>query len=164
MGASIQRLVASVDPDIPVTAIETMRQRISKDFAYPQFRAAVLGGFSVLALLLAVVGLYAVLSQLVAQRTQEFGVRVALGARAWDIIRLVGIQGGVPTIAGLAIGVACAIAFERVLASLLYGVTASDPMTLAGVALVLFAMASVAMFIPARKATRVDPLVALRSE
>jgi putative ABC transport system permease protein len=164
VGASVQRLVASLDPDIPVTAIETMRQRISKDVAYPQFRAVVLGGFSVLALLLAAVGLYAVLSQLVAQRTQEFGVRVALGARAWDIIRLVGIQGGVPTMAGLAIGVACAIAFERVLAGLLYGVTASDPMTLAGVALVLFAMAWVAMFIPARKATRVDPLVALRSE
>jgi len=124
----------------------------------------VLGGFSVLALLLAAVGLYAVLSQLVAQRAQEFGVRVALGARSWDIIRLVGIQGGVPTMAGLAIGVACAIAFERVLASLLYGVTASDPTTLAGVALVLFAMASLAMFIPARKATQVDPLVALRSE
>jgi putative ABC transport system permease protein len=164
MGASIQRVVANLDPDIPVTAIETMRQRIAKDFAYPQFRAAVLGGFSVLALLLAVVGLYAVLSQLVAQRAQEFGVRVALGARSWDIVRLVGIQGGVPTLAGLAIGVACVIAFERVLASLLYGVTASDPKTLAGVALVLFAMASLAMFVPARKATQVDPLSALRSE
>jgi predicted permease len=164
IGASIQRIVASLDPDIPVASIQTMRQRIAKDLAYPQFRAAVLGGFSVLALLLAAVGLYAVLSQLVAQRTQEFGVRVALGARSWDIVRLVSIQGGVPTTAGLAIGVACAIAFERALASLLYGVTASDPMTLAGVGLVLFAMASLAMFIPVRKATRVDPLVALRTE
>jgi len=102
----------------------------------------------VLALLLAAVGRYAVLSQLVAQRAQEFGVRAALGARSWDIIRAVGIQGGVPTMAGLAIGVACAIAFERVLANLMYGVTASDPMTLAGVALVLFATASLAISFP----------------
>jgi ABC-type antimicrobial peptide transport system permease subunit len=124
----------------------------------------VLGGFAVLALLLAVVGLYAVLSQLVAQRTQEFGLRVALGASSWDIVRLVSVQGGVPTLTGLATGVLCAIVFERWLARLLYGASATDPMTLAGVGLIMLAMAAVAMLIPARKAMRVDPLTALRSE
>jgi predicted lysophospholipase L1 biosynthesis ABC-type transport system permease subunit len=164
IGTSIQRCVAALDPDIPVASIQTMRQRISKDLAYPQFRAAVLGAFSMIALLLAVVGLYAVLSQLVAQRTHEFGVRVALGARSWDIVRLVGIQGGLPTVAGLVIGVVCAIALERFLASLLYGVTATDPMTLATVGLVLLAVASIAMVAPVRQAMQADPLVAIRSE
>ena len=139
-----------------------MRERISKDFAYPQFRAAVLTAFASLALLLAVVGLYGVLSQLVSRRTQEIGIRVALGATPQEIIRFVSVQGGVPTIVGLAIGLASALAFERVLAGMLYGVTATDPMTLAAVAGLLLIVAAVAMFVPARRAARIDPLVALR--
>jgi predicted permease len=164
IGGTIQRLVAELDAEVPVANVETMRHRISKDLAYPQFRAAVLGSFAILALLLAVVGLYAVLSQLVGQRTHEFGVRMALGARSPDIVRLVGIQGGVPTAIGLMGGIACTLVFERVLSSLLYGVKAADPMTIVGVGVLLVAMSAMGMLVPARRATNVDALAALRSE
>jgi predicted permease len=164
IGATVQRLVAAIDADVPLTNLQTMRQRISKDLAYPQFRAAVLGGFSAFALLLAFVGLYAVLSQLVAQRTHEFGVRLALGASSRHIARLVGVQGGVPTVIGLAIGMSSALAFERSMSSLLYGVKAVDPTTLGSIGALLLTLALAAMFIPARRATSVDPMTALRSE
>ncbi|PYR10016.1 MAG: hypothetical protein DMF99_13305 [Acidobacteria bacterium] len=164
IGATVQRLVAAIDPDVPLANVQTMRQRISRDLAYPQFRAAVLGAFSAFSLLLAFVGLYAVLCQLVAQRTHEFGVRLALGASSRHIARLVGVQGGVPTVIGLAVGMSSALAFERFMSSLLYGVKAVDPMTLGSIGALLLTLASVAMFIPARRATSVDPMTALRSE
>lgn len=164
VGSTIQRRIAAVNADIPVVEIQSMRQRVSRDLAYPQFRAIVLGVFAGLALLLAIVGLYAVLSQLVAQRTQEFGVRTALGAGAWDIVRLVAIQGGTATLVGLAIGVVVAVQLAHVLVSLLYGVGTMDPVTITGTGLVLFAMATAAMLVPAWRAARVDPLLALRSE
>jgi predicted permease len=164
IGATIQRFVSSLDADVPVANLQTMRHRISRDLAYPQFRAAVLAGFAAFALLLAFVGLYAVLSQLVAQRTHEFGVRVALGASAGDIARLVGLQGGVPTIIGLATGMSSVFAFERFMSSLLYGVKAVDPATLASIGALLLMLAGLAMLVPARRATSVDPMVALRAE
>lgn len=164
IGATVQRLVAAIDPDVPLANLQTMRQRISRDLAYPQFRAAVLGAFSAFSLLLAFVGLYAVLCQLVAQRTHEFGVRLALGASSRHIARLVGVQGGVPTVIGLAAGMSSALAFERFMSSLLYGVKAVDPMTLGSIGALLLTLGSVAMFIPARRATSVDPMTALRSE
>lgn len=123
-----------------------------------------LGGFAAFALLLAFVGLYAVLSQLVAQRAHEFGVRVALGASPRHIVRLVGVQGGVPTVVGLTVGLSSALAFERFMSSLLYGVKAVDPMTLGSIGALLLALALAAMFIPVRRATSVDPMTALRSE
>ncbi len=164
IGAAVQRLVSGMDADVPVTNVLTMRQRMSRDLAYPEFRAAVLSAFAGVALVLAAVGLYAVLAQLVAQRTHEFGVRMALGARARDIVRLVGVQGGAPTAIGLAAGSAAALAIERVLSSLLYNAGAADPTAIVGVAILLVVTAAVAMYVPARKATRVDPLTALRSE
>jgi predicted permease len=164
IGATIQRLVAGLDAGVPIANVQTMRQRISKDLAYPQFRAAVLGSFAILALVLAVVGLYAVLSQLVGQRTHEFGVRMALGARSLDIVWLVSIQGGVPIAIGLVVGMTCTLAFGRVLSSLLYGVKAADPMTVVGVGLLLVTMSAVGMLVPAQRATNVDPLAAVRSE
>jgi len=160
----IQRLVAELDPDVPVANVQPLRERIAKDAAYPQFRAAVLTAFAFLALLLAAVGVYGVLSQLVARRTQEIGIRVALGATPRQIVRLVSVQGGVPTVVGLAIGLASALAFERVLASMLYGVTATDPVTLAAVAGLLLIVAAAGMLVPARRAARIDPLAALRGD
>ena len=160
----VQRLVASMDPAVPVANVQTMRARLAKDLAYPQFRAVVLGVFAAIALLLAAVGLYAVVSQLVAQRTHEFGVRMSLGATASSIVRLVAVQGGVPALAGLAAGVAATLALERAIASLLYGVNAAGAVTLVSVGALLALMAFAAMLVPAVKATQIDPLAAIRSE
>jgi putative ABC transport system permease protein len=163
LGATIQRAIATIDPDVPVSNAQTVRQWIAKDLAYPQFRAGVLGAFAAVALLLALVGLYAVLAQLVAQRTYEFGVRIALGATAGDVATLVGLQGGVPAVIGIAIGLLCTLASQRLLSSLLYGVRTTDVATLGGVTVILLALSAAALAIPARRAARVDPLTALRS-
>ena len=163
-GSTLQRAIAAVDPAVPVADVRTMRARLAKDLAYPQFRAVVLGVFAAIALVLAGVGLYAVVSQLVAQRTHEFGVRMSLGAGAGAIVRLVAIQGGVPTAIGVAAGVAGTLAVERLLASLLYGIGAAGAATLVRVAALLLATAFVAMLVPAIRATKVDPLTAIRSE
>jgi putative ABC transport system permease protein len=164
VGATVRRRIATVDAAVAVASIGTLRERMARDLAYPEFRAAVLSGFAAIALLLAAVGLYAVLSQVVAARTQEFGVRMALGARTADIVRLVAVQGGTPTLVGLAAGIAAAMAIARILSGLLFGVGAADPSAIAAVALVLVVTAAAAMYIPARRASRIDPLTALRSE
>jgi len=149
---------------VPVADVQTMRARLAKDLAYPQFRAAVLGAFAAIALLMAAVGLYAVVAQLVAQRTHEFGVRMSLGASTGAIVRLVALQGGVPALAGIAAGVAATLALERVIASLLYGVSAAGALTLVRVAALLLAAAFAAMIVPAVRATKIDPLAAIRAE
>jgi len=164
IGAALQRRITALDSGVAVANIQTLRDRLAKDFAYPEFRAAVLTGFAAIALLLAAVGLYAVLSQVVTERTAEFGLRMALGARTTDIARLVAVQGGIPTAIGLVSGVAAAMAIARVLSGLLFGVSAADPWSIAGVALVLGVAAAAAMYVPARRASRIDPLTALRSE
>ncbi|HMF95304.1 MAG TPA: ABC transporter permease [Vicinamibacterales bacterium] len=164
IGAALQRRITALDSGVAVANIQTLRDRLAKDFAYPEFRAAMLTGFAAIALLLAAVGLYAVLSQVVTERTAEFGLRMALGARTTDIARLVAVQGGIPTAIGLVSGVAAAMAIARVLSGLLFGVSAADPWSIAGVALVLGVAAAAAMYVPARRASRIDPLTALRSE
>jgi predicted permease len=164
VGPSIQRLAAELDPAVPVANLQSMSDRLARDLAYPEFRATVLTAFAAVALALAAVGLYAVLAQLVAQRTHEFGVRMALGARTLDIFALVGRQGGVPTIAGLVSGIAAALALERALSSLIYGAGAADGVAIVAVAIVLLVTAAVAIAVPAARATRVDPLAALRAE
>jgi putative ABC transport system permease protein len=164
VGATIQRRLTALDAGMAVANVQTLRDRLAKNFAYPEFRAAVLSGFAAIALLLAAVGLYAVLSQVVTERTPEFGVRMALGARTSDIVRLVAVQGGTPTAAGLAAGIAAATAIARVLSGLLFGVGAADPWSIAGVALALVVTAAAAIGIPARRASRIDPLAALRAE
>jgi putative ABC transport system permease protein len=163
-GATVQRLVARLDPDVPVSDVQTMEQRISKDLAYPQFRAVVLGGFAVVALGLALVGLYAVLSALVAQRTHEIGVRMALGAPRVRVLALV-LGQGLPAIAvGVTGGLAVAAALTRYLRSMLFGLTPLDPGTFVLTAIVLTCVAALACYLPAKRATAVDPLIALRSE
>ena len=164
IGAAVQRRIAALDPGVAVANVQTLRERIARDFAYPEFRAVVLSGFAAIALALAAVGLFAVLSQIVTERTPEFGVRMALGARAADIVRLVAVQGAMPTAVGVVAGVAAAIAVARVLSGLLFGVGAADPSAIGGVALVLLVTAAVAIYLPARRASRIDPLIALRSE
>ena len=162
--AAIRSAVQSVDPHQPVYSINLMERRIARFLAPHRFNAYLLGIFALLALLLAVVGVYGVLAYAVARRTQEIGIRMALGARPRDVLRLVIKQGLSLTLIGIAIGLAASLALTRLLTSLLYGVSATDPLTFMSVPLLLLAVALLATYIPARRAARVDPLVALRYE
>jgi len=164
VGGNVQRRIAALDSGVAVANVQTLRDRLAKDLAYPEFRAALLTAFAAIALLIAAVGLYAVVSQIVTARTPEFGVRMALGARTADIVRLVAVQGGLPTITGVVVGSGAAIAIARVLSGLLFGIGAADPSAIAGVAVVLVVTAAAAIYVPARRASRIDPLMALRSE
>jgi putative ABC transport system permease protein len=164
VSAAIRGVAASIDAGVAIGEVQTMRQKLGVYLAYPRFRAVVFGGFAAFALLLAVVGLHGVLGQLVSQRTQEIGVRMALGARPADVARMVARQGTAPVLAGLAIGIGCALSLGRYLASMLYEVKPQDPVTLACVSVTLLAAAGVAMALPARRAARTDPMTALRQE
>jgi putative ABC transport system permease protein len=163
-GAGLRRAVAEIDETAAVGEVETMDARLGRMLAYPRFRAALLGGFAVFAVLLAAIGLYGVLGQFVAQRTQEIGVRMAMGARPADVLWLIACQAGAPLFAGLVLGLAGASALSRSLVSLLYGVQAGDPATFAAVSLALIAAGAIAVFFPARRAAGIDPMTALRNE
>lgn len=158
----IQR--ASGDPSVSVSEIETMTQAVEKILAYPRFRAAVLAAFATLALVLAVVGLYGVLSRLVARRTHEIGIRIALGATRGQVVRMVAKQGLRLTVTGIIFGLASVWGLTRLLRALLYGVSAMNSANLILTTLVLLCSAGIATLIPARRATRIDPTVALRDE
>jgi putative ABC transport system permease protein len=160
----IEKAVASVDSEAALGDIESIEMRLQPSLKYPRFRAALLGAFSFLAVMLAAVGLYGVLAQFVAQRTPEVGLRRAVGAQSSDIARLIVWKGGVPVLVGLSIGFALSFALTRYLQSLLYGVRPTDPTTFVWVAVVVIAAAAPAMIVPARRALRVDPMTALRSE
>jgi putative ABC transport system permease protein len=164
IGAAIRREVAALDPNRAVGDLESMQHTLARFLSYPRFRAVLLGAFAAFALLLAAVGLHGVLGQLVAQRTQEIGVRMALGARPSDVAALIAMQGGVPVVAGLALGLALSISLTRYLSSVLYGVRPRDPLTLAGVSLALLLVAAAAIAMPARRAAQTDPMEALRQE
>ena len=163
-GADLRRAVSGIDERASLGPVETMDSRLNKMFAYPRFRATLLGSFAAFAVLLASIGLYGVLGQFVAQRTPEIGVRMAMGARSSDVLRLIARQAGVPLAAGLALGLAGASALGRSLTSVLYGVRAGDPVTLAVVSFALIAAGAIAAFFPARRAARIDPMTALRNE
>jgi predicted permease len=166
MGLSpvLQREISSLDRNVAAYDIRTMSARYSEFLAQPRFRAALMGLLATLTLLLAAIGIYGVLSQLVSQRTHEIGIRVALGASRHDVLRLVVGRGLVVTVVGLGIGIVGAIGFTRFLAGLLFGIKSNDPLTFAAVSLVFCGVASVACYIPARRAIHVDPIVALRYE
>jgi putative ABC transport system permease protein len=160
----LRQAVLDIDPDIPLDNVMTMEARLSASVAAPRFYAILLGLFALLALVLAAVGLYGVLSYNVSQRHREIGVRMALGAEGRDILALVLRQGLLLTLVGVVIGLAAALGATRFLTTLLFGVTATDPMTYAGISALLVVVAIAACWIPARRAIRVDPMTALRYE
>lgn len=164
LASGVRREVQAIDPDQPVAAVRTMDDWIDNSFAASRYRTALLGLLALVALVLASTGIYGVMSYSVAQRTHEIGVRMALGARRFDVLRLVVSQGMVLVLVGVAVGVAGAFALTRLMETLLFGVTAKDPLTFVAVAALLTLVAFVACYIPARRATKVDPLEALRYE
>jgi putative ABC transport system permease protein len=164
LAQAIQREIHALDHDLPISGVMTMDAYVSASIAAPRFNTILLAGFAGLALVLAAVGIFGVISYSVAQRTQELGIRRALGADASSVMRLVLTEGlGLAGI-GLAIGLAGAFAVTRLLESLLFGVTATDPLTFSTVAAILAAVALLASYLPARRAITVDPMVALRHE
>jgi putative ABC transport system permease protein len=164
LASAIKREVADIDPNLPVANMQPMIRLIADSSKGRRFHLLLLTSFAAIALALAAVGIYGVLSYAVAQRRNELGIRIAMGAKTGDILGIVIRQGMLLTAVGLVIGVALAFAVTRVMVSLLFEVTPTDPVTFAGVALVLSLVALAASFFPARHATRVDPLEALRYE
>src|SRR5262245_56830340 len=156
--------VQALDKELPVFEVKTLDQYVSGAVAHPRFNALLLLLFAGLALLLTAAGLYGVISYSVTQRTREIGIRMALGAQTHDTLRLVVKQGMTLTLIGAAIGLGCALALTRLLKTLLFGVSANDPLTFGVIVLLLTVVAFVACWIPAWRATKVDPLIALRSE
>jgi predicted permease len=163
MGA-VRRVVEESDPREVIYSVETMNEVVADSFAARRLSMILLGAFAALALLLACVGIYGVISYLVGQRTLEIGVRVALGAQRGDVLRLIMGQGARMALIGVAIGAGAALGLTRLMASQLFGVSAHDPLTFAEVALLLIMVAVAACYVPARRAMRVDPMVALRHE
>ncbi|HEV2419320.1 MAG TPA: ABC transporter permease [Terriglobia bacterium] len=161
---TIRRLMASMDRNIPIYNVETMSEYLSASVVQLRFNTLMLGIFAALALALAAVGLYGVISYSVVQRTHEFGIRMALGAQQETILKLVLREGVVLVLAGVGIGLVGALGLTRLMGSLLYGVKPTDPATLVIASLVLIAVALIASYIPARRATKVDPMAALRCE
>ena len=161
---NVRREVNALDPDQPIAAVRPMTEWVAASVSAPRYRTTLLALFAALAMILAATGIYGVMSYTVAQRTHEIGVRMALGARRFDVLKLVVRQGMMLTVAGVIVGLIGAFALTRVMSTLLFEVTAKDPVTFAAVALLLIGVAFVACFVPARRATKVDPLTALRYE
>jgi putative ABC transport system permease protein len=159
-----RRLVRSVDPDVQVVSVTPFRDLLKAPLARPRFIALLIGVFGAVALLLAAAGIYAVSAASVGQRLKEMGVRMALGATAWDVGRLVFGDGLRLAGLGAALGLAGTLATTRLLQGLLYGVHPLDPTSLLAAALLLVGVSALACYLPARRATRVDPIVALRAE
>jgi putative ABC transport system permease protein len=162
--SALRRVVRDINPNQPVVRVRTMEENISGSVSMPRFRATLLAIFAGAALVLAVVGLYGLMVYTVNQRVHEIGIRVALGADRGDVLRMVIAQGLKLAIAGVLVGVLSSLALGRILSGFLYGVSPTDPMTILGVAALLIFVALLASYLPAKRATRVDPMVALRYE
>ncbi|MFN7944435.1 MAG: ABC transporter permease [Blastocatellia bacterium] len=164
LASALRAQVLALDRNLAVSNLQTMEQITSESIAAPRFTLLLIGLFAVLALLLAAAGIYGVMSYAVTQRTHEVGIRLALGAQSGDVLKMVISQGLKLVIGGVLIGLAGALALTKLMKSLLFSVSASDPLTFATVALMLIAVALLACWIPARRATKVDPMIALRCE
>jgi putative ABC transport system permease protein len=160
----VRRAVWAVDPDQPLYNVVTMEQALSDSISKQRFAMLMLGLFAAMAVILSMVGIYGIMSYSVTQRTHEIGVRVALGAKAHDVVRMIVRQGIVLIVIGITTGLAGSFALTRIMASLLYEVKPIDPFVFSTTALMLALVALFACYIPARRATKVDPLVALRYE
>jgi putative ABC transport system permease protein len=162
--SSVRQQVAALDPQQPLYQVQTGEQIMEASVARTRFNMLLIAILAVIALVLAAIGVYGVISYSVAQRTREIGIRMALGATSGSVLKLVVGEGMLLAGAGIAVGIVAAFAVTRIMASLLFGVTATDPVTFVSLAVVLAAIAFLASYIPARRATRVDPVVALRAE
>jgi predicted permease len=164
LGSAVRGAIHDVDPSLAIFGVEPLEHTVARSVSQRRFTMLLVGLFAGIALALAAVGVHGVLSYGVVQRTREIGIRMALGARPTRVLRLVVGDGLVLTVAGLAIGLAGSAALTRLLTSLLFGVTATDPATFVAVAAFLTLVALVASYLPARRATKIDPAVALRTE
>jgi putative ABC transport system permease protein len=164
MVSTVRAAVGAIDPLAPLDRIQTMEQLVAASTGEPRFRTFLLAALSLLALAMASVGIYGVTSYTVVQRTREIGIALAVGASGGAILRQVLGRAAILIAAGLAVGLAAAVGLTRLISGLLFGVTPLDLPTFAGVSVLLFAVACVASYLPARRATRIDPMVALRSE
>src|ERR1019366_444797 len=162
--SSVRRAVQEIDPREVIYNVQTLNEVVSDSLAARRFSMILLGVFAALALVLSSVGIYGVISYLVGQRTHEIGVRMALGAQPGDVLRLMIGHGARMALIGVAIGIAAAVLLTRLMANQLFGVSAHDPLTFAGGAMFLIIVAVAACYIPARRAMRVDPMVALRRD
>jgi putative ABC transport system permease protein len=164
MAAGVRDVVHSLKPEQPVANIATMDDVVSRSLSQSRFSMLLLSIFAASAVVLSAIGIYGVMAYVVAQRNREMGIRLAMGAQTLDVLKLVLRQGGRLAAAGVLVGIVAALGMMRLLSSLLYGVSAADPLTFAGVAILLMLVSLAACYIPARRATRVDPMVALRYE
>jgi ABC-type antimicrobial peptide transport system permease subunit len=162
--STVRRVVAEVEPAIPLDDVKSLSNIIDQTFATRRLTKLLLGGFALVALLLAAVGIYGVMSLHVANRSREFGIRLAIGADPRALVRLVLGEGAVLAALGVVLGIAGAVALTRSLASLLYDVSPTDPSVLLALPLLLAAIALAACYVPARRAARSDPLSALRAD
>ena len=161
---AIRETIASVDPSVPITTVSTMDEVMARSVAQTSFTMVLLGIAAGVALFLGAVGLFGVVSYVVSQRTREIGVRVALGAARADIGRMVFRQSATVALVGVAVGLAGALALTRLMGTILFGISAMDPVTFLGAPLLLVGVAALATWLPARRAARVDPIEALRME
>lgn len=162
--SALRSAVAQIDPNQPLVRVRTMDENMAATIAQPRFRTWLIGAFAALALLLAAVGVYGVMSYSVTQRTTEIGIRVTMGAQPRDVFRIIVGEGLRLALLGVGVGLIAALILTRTLQSFLYGISSSDPLTFAGVAVLLILVAVAASFFPARRATRVDPMIAMRYE
>lgn len=164
LASATQAQIGEIDKGLPISGVETMEQALSKSLGERRFNMLLLAMFALIALVLAAVGIYGVMSYTTARRTHEIGVRMALGAKSRDVVRLVVGRGALLTLAGLSLGACIAVFAMRFVSSMLYGVRAADPATFATVSIMLGAVALMGSYVPARKAARIDPNSALRCD
>ncbi|HEX4604228.1 MAG TPA: FtsX-like permease family protein, partial [Candidatus Angelobacter sp.] len=164
LASAVNHELHELDRDLPMFRVLTMEQRVAGSLARRRFSTILLGAFAGLALALATIGIYGVMSYLVNQGKREIGIRMALGATQHGILKLIVKQGLILALLGVLVGLLAAFAFTRVVSVFLFGVAATDPVTFAAIAFLLVAIALLASYLPARRAARIDPMISLRSE